>query len=47
MINPFECFFGIEGHIALDINLGQGYNPLLLRLIPGDLSSACLKGESL
>ena len=40
MINPLECFFGIEGHVALDINPGPGYNTLLLRLISGYLLSA-------
>ena len=40
-INPLECFFGSEGHVALDRNPGPGYNTLLLRLIPGDLLSAC------
>ena len=34
-------FFGIESHVALDINTGPVYNALLLRLIPGDLLSAC------
>ena len=29
------------GHVALDRNSGPGYNTLLLRLIPGDLLSAC------
>ena len=28
LINPFECFFGIESHVALDRNLGLGYNTL-------------------
>ena len=41
LINPFVCFFGIEGHVALHRNPGVGYNTLLLQLIPGDLSSAC------
>ena len=27
--------------VALDRNPGQGYNTLLLRLVPGDLLSAC------
>ena len=40
LINPV-VFFGIEGHVALDRNLGPGYNTLLLQLIPGDLLSAC------
>ena len=34
------CFFGSEGHVALDRNPGTGYETLLLRLIPGDLLSA-------
>ena len=37
IINPLERFFGIKGQVALDINLGPGYNTLLLRLIPRDL----------
>ena len=41
MIDPLECFFGIEGHVALDRNPGPGYNTLLLRLIQGDLLSTC------
>ena len=41
MINPLECFFGIEGHVALDRNPGLGYNILLLLSIPGDILSAC------
>ena len=41
LINPFEGFFGIEGHVALDRNSGPGYNTLLLRLISGDLYSEC------
>ena len=36
------AFFGIEGHVALDRNPGPGYDTLLLRLIQGDLLSACL-----
>ena len=36
-----ECFFGSEGHTALDRNPGLGNNILLLRLIPGDILSAC------
>ena len=35
-----ECFFGSKGHVALDRNPGPGYNTLLLRLTPRDLSSA-------
>ena len=38
--NPLKCFFGSEGHVALDRNLGTGYDTLLLRMIPGDLLSA-------
>ena len=42
LINPLYWFFGSEGHVALDYrNLGPGFNTLLLRLIPGDLLSAC------
>ena len=41
MINPLYCFFGSEGHVALDRNLGPVYDTLLLRLIPGDLLRAC------
>ena len=41
IINPLSCFFGSEGHVALDRNPGSGYNTLLLRMIPGDLLSAC------
>ena len=37
MINLLECFFNIEGHVALDRNPGAGYNTLLLQLILGDL----------
>ena len=40
-INPLWCFFGIEGHVALDRNPWPGYNTLLLQLIPGDILSAC------
>ena len=39
--NPLLCFFGSEGHVALDRNPGPGYDILLLRMIPGDLLSAC------
>ena len=38
--NPLQCFFGSEGHVALDRNLGTGYDTMLLRMIPGDLLSA-------
>ena len=41
MINALLCFFGSEDHVALDRSPGLGYNTLLLRLIPGDLLSAC------
>ena len=34
------CFFGSEGHEALDRIPGTGYDTLLLRMIPGDLLSA-------
>ena len=37
--NPLWCFFGSEGHVALDRNPGPGYDTLLLRMIP-DLLSA-------
>ena len=37
----YSAFFGSEGHVALDRNPGPGYDSLLLRLIPGDLLSAC------
>ena len=38
--NPLWCFFGSEGHVALDRNPGSGYNTLPLRMIPGYLLSA-------
>ena len=38
--NPLQCFFGSEGHVALDRNPTPGYDTLLLRMIPGDLLSA-------
>ena len=38
---PLKCFFGSEGYVALERNPGRGYHTLLLRLIPGDLLSAC------
>ena len=41
LINPLECFFSSECHVALDENLGPGHNTLLLRMITGDLLSAC------
>ena len=31
----------MEGHVTLDRNPGPGYNTLLLRLIPGNILSAC------
>ena len=37
----------MEGHVALDRKPGPGYNTLLLRLIPGDLLSACPHRQSL
>ena len=40
-LNPLWCCFGSEGHVALGRNPGPGYDTLLLRLIPGDLFSAC------
>ena len=45
MIYPLYCFFGSEGHVALDRNPGPRYDTLLLRLIPGDLLSACPHGQ--
>ena len=30
LINPFGCFYGIEGHVALDINPGPGYDTLTI-----------------
>ena len=45
LIIPSECvlgfFFDIQGHVALDRNLGQEYNTLLLQLIKRYLYSAC------
>ena len=41
LINPLECFFGSEVHVAQDIKVGLGNNTLLLRMIPGILLSAC------
>ena len=38
--NQLQCFFGCEGHVALDRNPGPGYDTLLLGMIPGDLLSA-------
>ena len=40
-INPLECFFGSEGHVALKGNPGPEYDTLLLRMIPGNILSAC------
>ena len=39
LIYLLKCLFGSEGHVALNRNAGLGYNTLLLRLIPGDLSA--------
>ena len=33
--------FRQQGHVAIDRNPGPGYNTLLLRMIPGDILSAC------
>ena len=41
LFNPLYCSSAKKGHVALDGNLGEGYNSLLLRMIPGDLLSAC------
>ena len=41
MINQLSCFFGSEGHVALDRNPEPGYITVLLRLIPRDLLCAC------
>ena len=41
LIYPLACIFSINGHAALDRNQGLIYNTILLRLIPGDLYSAC------
>ena len=41
LIHKLECFFGINGHVALDKNPGPGNDTLLLQLILGDLLSAC------
>ena len=41
LIYPLKCFFGMEDYVALDRNPGLEYNTLPLRLIPGDLLSAC------
>ena len=46
-MNQFEesstdwCIFCSEGHVALDRNPESGYIILLLRMIQGDLLSAC------
>ena len=34
LIHYNAAFFGSEGHVALDRNLGPGYDTLLLRMIP-------------
>ena len=36
-----ESFFGSEGHAALERNQAVGYYTLLLRMISGELFSAC------
>ena len=36
-----SVFFGSEDHVALDRNPVREYNTIILRLIPGDLLSAC------
>ena len=41
LINPIRFFFGSEGRVTLDRNPGPGYYTILLRLIQGDLLSAC------
>ena len=41
MINPLKCIFGSKSHVTLDRNPGPGYNDLPLRIILGDLLSAC------
>ena len=43
MINnqSFIVFFGMKGYVALDINLGLGYNTLIWWLILWDLLSGC------
>ena len=43
--HQFESFFGIESHVALDRNLGPGYNTLLLQLNPGEINCACPHGQ--
>ena len=44
-LNDFDysirVFFGIKRRVELDRNPEPGYHTLLLRLIPGDLLSAC------
>ena len=37
-----RVLFGIEFHAVLGRNSGPGYSTLSLRLVPGDLYSACL-----
>ena len=41
LINPLQCFFSNEGHVALDRYPGPGYDTLLLRMTTGNLLSAC------
>ena len=38
---PLQCFFSINGDVALDRNPWMEYNTLLLPLILGDLYIAC------
>ena len=40
LVKSIIVLFGSEGHVALDRNLGPGYDTLLLQMIPGDLLSA-------
>ena len=37
----YHCIYPSKGHVALDRQLGPGFNTLLLQMIPGDLLSAC------
>ena len=42
LINHYSAFSATEAiNVALDKNPGPGYDTLLLRLIPGNLLSAC------
>ena len=40
-VTPILVLLGSKCHVALDRNLGSGYNTILLRLITGDLLCAC------